>query len=83
MMSEREKELAAREAAPAEKERALEKRERALDPFSTAVKLKKEQYYSKIRLTVRQMNVIIAITAALLALVVLLIVLEAAGIFKL
>ena len=82
-MSEKEKELAAREAALEERERAVEKRERALDPFSTAVKLKKEQYYSKVKLTVRQMNVIIWIVSGLLAVTVPLIILEAAGIFKL
>lgn len=82
-MSEKEKELAAREAALEAREKEVERREKALDPFSTAVKLKKEQYYSKIRVSVKTMNIIIGVVSALLAIVVLLIILEATGVFKL
>lgn len=78
-----EKELEAREKALLEKEAALEKREKALDPFSLAVKNKKEEWYDKINLSVHQMDIIIYIVSGLLAIVVLLIILEAAGIFKL
>ena len=48
-----------------------------------AVKARKEQWYDKVKLTVRQMDVIIRIIYVLLGIVVLLIILEAAGIFKL
>ena len=82
-VSEKEKELAAREKALNEREQALEKREKELSPFSQAVKLKKEEWYDKVKLTVKQMDVIIWIVSGLLAAVVVLIVLEAAGIFTL
>lgn len=78
-----EKELKAREKALLEREAALEKREKALDPFSLAIKNKKEEWYDKIKLSVHQLDVFIYIVSGLLALVVLLIILEAAGIFKL
>ena len=78
-----EKELKAREKALLEREAALEKREKALDPFSLAIKNKKEEWYDKIKLNVHQLDVFIYIVSGLLALVVLLIILEAAGIFKL
>ena len=82
-LPDKEKELAAREQALREREQALEKRERELSPFSQAIKIKKEEWYDKVKLTVRQMDVIIWIVSGLLAVVVLLIVLEAAGIFTL
>ncbi|MBR4538823.1 MAG: hypothetical protein IKO52_08265 [Clostridia bacterium] len=82
-IAEKEKELEARERALREREQALEKRERELGPFSQAVKTKKEEWYDKVKLSVRQMDVIIWIIYGLLAVVILLIVLEAAGIFKL
>ena len=82
-MNEKKKQLEEREKALEAREQELERREKALDPFSTAVKLKKEQWYSKVKLSVRQMNVIIWIVFGLLAVVVALIILEAAGIFKL
>ena len=82
-IAEKEKELEAREQALREREQALEKRERELSPFSQAVKTKKEEWYDKVKLTVRQMNVIIWIIYGLLAAVIVLIVLEAAGIYKL
>lgn len=82
-LPDKEKELSAREQALREREQALEKRERELSPFSQAVKIKKEEWYDKVKLTVRQVDVIIWIVSGLLAVVVLLIVLEAAGIYKL
>ena len=82
-MNEKIKQLEEREKALEAREQELERREKALDPFSTAVQLKKEQWYSKVKLSVRQMNVIIWIVFGLLAVVVALIILEAAGIFKL
>ena len=83
MKSEKEKELEAREKALRERDQALEKRERELSPLSQAVKIKKEEWYDKVKLTVRQMDVIIWIIYGLLAVVIVLIALEAAGIYKL
>ncbi len=79
----KEKELKAREKALNEREAALNQRERELGPFSQAIKIKKEEWYDKVKLSVRQMDVIIWIVSGLLAVVVILIILEAAGIFKL
>lgn len=78
-----EKELEKREQELLEKEKELEKREKALDPLSLAVQMKKEQWYSKVRLSVKQLDVIIWITGGLLALVFLLMILEALGLFRL
>ena len=82
-MSEKEKELEAREKALEAREKEIEKREKALDPFSEAVKQKKEQWYDHVKLSVKQLNVIIRIVWVLLGIVFLLIVLEATGVFKL
>ncbi len=82
-LSDKEKELRAREKALDAREKELEKKEKALDPFSAAVKARKEQWYDKVKLTVRQMDVIIRVIWALLGITVLLIILEAAGIFRL
>ena len=79
----KEKELNARKKALNEREAALNQRERELGPFSQAIKIKKEEWYDKVKLSVRQMDVIIWIVSGLLAVVVILIILEAAGIFKL
>ena len=79
----KEKELEAREKALNEREAALNQRERELGPFSQAIKIKKEEWYDKVKLSVRQMDVIIWIVSGPLAVVVILIILEAAGIFKL
>ena len=81
--AKKEKELEARERALREREQALEKRERELGPFSQALKIKKDEWSDKVKLTVRQMDVIIWIAGGLLAVVIVLIALEAAGIFKL
>ncbi|MBR3494209.1 MAG: hypothetical protein IKH38_02165 [Clostridia bacterium] len=76
--------LEARERRLEERERELERREKALEgkPFSQAVQRKKEQWYDKVTLSVRQMNVIIGIVSALLGITVVLIILEAAGVFS-
>lgn len=81
-MEQKEKELAQREKALQEKEKALEAREKNLDAFSTAIQAKKEAWYDKVHLSVRQLDVIIWIVSGLLALVALLIILEATGVFK-
>ena len=84
-MQSREEELRAREEALNAREEALKRREEALKdkPFSRAVQRKKEAWYDRINVSVRTMDVIIWVTAALLAIVVVLIALEAAGIFTL
>ena len=82
-LTEKECELAAREKAVQEKEAELARKEKAMDPFSMAVKLKKESWYEKVKLSVRQMDAIIWVVSILLGAVVLLIILEAAGIYKL
>lgn len=82
-LKEKEQELAAREKAIREKEAELAKKEKALDPFSMAVKMKKESWYEKVKLSVRQMDAIIWAVSILLGIVVILIILEAAGIYKL
>lgn len=74
MMSDRQKTEAPPESGAQKKH---------LDPFSQAVHMKKEQWYSKVRLSKRQLDVVICIVSVLLGTVVLLIILEAAGIFKL
>ena len=81
-MEQKEKELEKREKVLREKEKALDEREKNLDAFSAAVKAKKEAWYDKLHLSVRQLDVIIWAVSGLLAIVVLLIILEAAGIFK-
>ena len=78
-----EKELEKREKELLEREKAVEKRERALDPISLAVKTKKEQWYSKVKLSVRQLDVIIWITGGLLVIVFIMMILESLGLFKL
>ena len=82
-MDDREEKLAAREEALARRERELEERERSLSPLSRAVKTRKEQLYDKVKLTTGQLDWIIRITWVLLGIVAVLIILEAAGIFKL
>ena len=78
-----EKELEKREKELLKREKDLEKRERELDPISKAVQAKKEQWYSKVKLTVRQLDVIIWITGGLLVIVFIMMILESLGLFKL
>ena len=78
-----EKELEKREKELLKREKALEKRERELDPISKAVQAKKEQWYSKVKLSVKQLDVIIWITGGLLVLVFIMMILESLGLFKL
>ena len=80
---DKEKELEQREKALAEREKQLEKKEKELGFFSQAIKDKKESWYDRINVSVKTMDRIIWIISALLAIVVILIVLEATGIFKL
>ena len=79
----REEELESREKALEEREKQLETREKKLDGFSNAVKEKKEEWYDKVKLSEGQLTVIIRVIYVLLGIVAVLIILEAAGIFKL
>ena len=80
---EKEKELEQREKALEEREKALEKKEKELGFFSQAVKDKKESWYDRINVSVKTMDRVIRVIYVLLAIVVVLIVLEATGVFKL
>ena len=60
-----------------------EKREKKLGFFSQAVKDKKESWYDHIHVSVKTMDRVIWVVSALLVIVFILIILEAAGIFKL
>ncbi len=84
-MPGKEDELRAREEALNQMEEELKRREEMLKdkPFSQAMQRKKESWYSRLNVSVHTMDIIIGMTAALLGIVVLLIVLEAAGIYKL
>ena len=79
----REEELNARQRELDERERALDAREKKLDAFSASVKEKKEEWYDHVKLNERQLTIIIRVNYGLLGLVAVLIILEAAGIFKL
>lgn len=77
-LDRREQELLAREKAVEAKEKELQ-----LGPFSQAVQNKKEEWYDKVKLSVKQLDVVIWIVSGLLVVVLILIILEATGIFKL
>lgn len=77
-LDRREQELLAREKAVEAKEKELQ-----LGPFSQAVQNKKEEWYDKVKLSVKQLDVAIWIVSGLLVVVFILIILEATGIFKL
>lgn len=81
-IQQREKELEEREQALVEREKELEEK-LAERPFSKAIQEKKEDWFDKVTLTVRQLDTIIYIASAALAIVVVLIILEATGVFKL
>ena len=78
-----EKELEKREQELLKREQEVKKREKALDPISAAVKAKKEQWYDKVKLNVKQLDAIIFITIGLLIIVFILMILESVGLFKL
>ena len=82
-METKEKELEQREKALEEREQKLAKREKELGYFSQAVKDKKESWYDRINVSVKTMDKIIWVVSALLVIVIILIILEATGIFKL
>lgn len=82
-MEARAKELELREKTLEEREKKLEKREKELGFFSQAVKNKKESWYDRINVSVKTMDRIIAVISFLLVITVILIALEATGVFKL
>jgi hypothetical protein len=82
-MDSKEKELRQREKALEEREKKLAKREKELGFFSRAVRDKKESWYDRIHVSLKTMDRIIWVVSLLLAAVVVLIILEATGIFKL
>ena len=82
-MDQRERELARREEALAKREKELAEKEKQLGFFSQAVRDKKESWYDHIHVSVKAMDRIIWVVSILLAIVVILIILEATGVFKL
>ena len=82
-MDQREQELRQREEALEKREKELEKKERELGFFSQAVKNKKESLYDRIHVSVKTMDKVIWVVSILLAVVIVLIILEATGVFKL
>ena len=82
-MDQREQELRQREEALEKREKELEKKEKELGFFSQAVKNKKESLYDRIHVSVKTMDKVIWVVSILLAAVVILIILEATGVFKL
>ena len=82
-MDSREKDIEQREKALEEREKRLEKRERELGFFLQAVRDRKESWYDHIHVSLKTMDTIIWIVSGLLAVVIILIILEATGVFKL
>ena len=82
-MDSKEREPEQREKTLEEREKKLEKQEKELGFFSQAVKDKKESWYDHIHVSVKTMDRVIWVVSALLVIVFILIILEAAGIFKL
>ncbi len=54
----------------------------AKDPFSQSVQRKKEELYSKVPLSLKHVNIILWLSVAALLVVIVLIALEAAGIYS-
>ena len=77
-----EQELLEKEEALKQKEQELSQREKKLDAFSAAMDVKKKALYDKVPMTVKQIDIILWISLGALAVVVVLILLEALGIFK-
>ena len=77
-----QQELQEKERLLEEKEQVLNQREKQLDAFSAAMDAKKKQLYGKLPVTIKQVDIILWISCGLLAVVFVLIILEATGIFK-
>ena len=82
-MDQKERELARREKELEKREKELAEKEKQLGFFSQAVRDKKESWYDHIHVSVKTMDRIIWVVSILLAIVVILIILEATGVFKL
>ncbi len=54
----------------------------AMDPFSQSVQRRKEELYSKVPLSLKHVNIILWLSVAALLVVIVLIALEAAGIYS-
>lgn len=77
-----EQELLEKEEALRQKEQELDRREEKLDAFSAAMDARKKDLYGKLPITLKQVNTILYLALGALGIVVVLIVLEALGIFK-
>lgn len=77
-----ERELKEKEQQLAQKEQELDRREKELDGFSAAMDARKKQLYGKLPVTLKRVDTVLWIACGALAVVVLLIILEAAGVFK-
>lgn len=77
-----ERELKEKEQQLAQKEQELDRREKELDGFSAAMDARKKQLYGKLPVTLKQVDTVLWIACGALAVVMLLIILEAAGVFK-
>lgn len=74
--------ISEREEALRQREQELDRREKELDAISAAVDAKKKTLYDKLPVTLKQVDTILYLALGALAVVVVLIILEAAGIFK-
>ncbi len=74
--------ISEREEALRQREQELDRREKELDAFSAAMDAKKKNLYGKLPMTLKQVDTILYLALGALGIVVVLIILEAAGIFK-
>lgn len=74
--------ISEREETLRQREQELDRREKELDAFSAAMDAKKKNLYGKLPVNLKQVNTILYLALGALGIVVVLIILEAAGIFK-
>lgn len=77
-----EQELLEKEEALRQKEQELDRREKKLDAFSAAMDARKKALYGKLPVTLKQVDTTLYLALGALGIVLVLIVLEALGIFK-
>lgn len=77
-----EQELLEKEEVLRQKEQELDRREKKLDAFSAAMDARKKALYGKLPVTLKQVDTILYLALGALGIVLVLIVLEALGIFK-
>ena len=77
-----EQELLEKEEALRQKEQELDRREKKLDAFSAAMDARKKAIYGKLSVTLKQVDTILYLALGALGIVLVMIVLEALGIFK-